>query len=149
MKLDFIFDNFHFFEKDGQGNSKINWKKFLISIFILFIIIQVFLALIFAFLHIFPPTIVYEQTMGINDTKFYFNFGNNNGKEANSHVEHVYLNSEELNIYNKTVQPTEGKDKYYYYMNIPKNVSHFQLDFYLEGKFPYVSQHIIFDVNRV
>jgi hypothetical protein len=105
--------------------------------------------LVFAFLHVFPPTTVYEQTMSVNDTKYYFNFGNNNGKEANSHLTHVYLNSEELNIHNRTVEPTYGKDYYYYYMNIPKNVSHFKLDFYLEGEFPYVSQHIIFDVKRV
>ena len=148
MKLDFLFNNFHFFENDKQGKLKINWKKFLITVFILFILIQTFLALVFAFLHIFPPTTVYEETMEINDTEFYFNFGNNNGKEANSHLANVYLNSKELNIHNMTLEPSDGKDNYNYYMDIPKNVSHFKLDFYLEAEFPYISQHIIFDVER-
>lgn len=148
MKLRSLFDNFHFIETDQCGNSKIIWKKFFVTLIMLFIIIQIFLALIYSSLHIFPPTTVYEQTMDANDTRYYFNFGNNNNKESNNHLTNVYLNSKELNITNKIVKPTDENNNFYYYINIPKNVNKFTLNFYLDAEFPYIPQQIVFNVVK-
>lgn len=101
----------------------------------------------FSLLHVFPPTDVYYDTMEYDETQFVFNF-DDTGKDANSHLKNVYLTSNELNIFNKKLYANDGNN-YSYYINVPKNVTHFQLDVTFEAEFPYISQHIIIDVERV
>ena len=147
MKLDGLFGNLQFIEKDYFGNYKINWKKFAISFLVIFIFVSVLFNAFFILLHIFPPTDVYYETMGMNETRFVFSLNGENEK-ANSHVDNLYLTSDELNIHKKKIYANDGQN-YSYYLNVPQNISSFKLDFYFEGEFPYVSQHIIINVKRV
>lgn len=147
MKLGRILDNFQFIEEDCFGNYKINWRKFITSLFIAFLAVTIILAASFSLLHVFPPTDVYYDTMEYDETQFVFNF-DDTGKDANSHLKNIYLTSNELNIFNKKLYANDGNN-YSYYINVPKNVTHFQLDVTFEAEFPYISQHIIIDVERV
>lgn len=147
MKLDRILDNFQFIEEDCFGYYKINWRKFITSLFIAFLSVTIILATSFSILQVFPPNDVYYDTMGYNETHFVFNF-DDTGKDANSHLKNVYLTSDELGIFNQKIYANNGNN-YSYYIDVPKNVTHFQLDVKFEAEFPYISQHMIVDVKRV
>ena len=121
MKLNDLFQNFNFIEKDCFGNFHINLKKFFISVLI---------SLLF-----------------VTFTQFVFNF-EDSGKESNQYVENVYLSCDELNIHNKEIYANDGNN-FSYYVDVPKNISHFKLVARFEGEFPYISQRIVVDVNKV
>ena len=67
---------------------------------------------------------------------------------SNQHVENVYLSCDELNIHNKEIYANDGNN-FSYYVDVPKNISHFKLVARFEGEFPYISQRIVVDVNKV
>lgn len=147
MKLNDLFQNFNFIEKDCFGNFHINLKKFFISVLISLLFVTFIFGIIFLILHICPPTDVYYDTMNSNETQFVFNF-KDSGKDANQYVENVYLSCDELNIHEKEIYANDGNN-FSYYVDVPKNISHFKLVARFEGEFPYISQRIVVDVNKV
>ena len=147
MKWDKFFENFQFIDNDDFSNYKIHWRKLIVSLLVIFLLLTFLFSAFFLFLHTFPPTDIYYDTMDYNETKFVFNF-DGTGKDANSHLKNVYLNSDELKISNQKIYANNGNN-YSYYINVPKNVTHFKLDVTFEAEFPYISQHMVVDVKRV